>query len=203
MRRISKLLLTVVVMGIVIGTIGASTALAAPPSSGTPTGLSSLGTVVVGAEVVASGSSYYENLFIFSSQGPFYVQKVNVMDAYTKGVPAAVYLDQVFYDNNWVQDPLLSASLCSVVAPASKNSYDDSFGNIISVTPSTMIDPSGALAIPAASEIAFSLQYKSCPNGILFPSGMDLRFEATVLAPTAATVSICASESYLYSCPVT
>jgi hypothetical protein len=192
MRKRSKLLLALAlaVLVIVTGTTGLWKALASAPSSGSPTALSAFGTEVIGTTLgptVVPG--YIVGLFISSTLGPFYVEKVNVEDYYTSP-PASLYLAYIHYDNQLI-DPVLSVS-CSVVAPPGRYTY--SFGDIISVAPYTMIDQTGARAIPAASGVYFDLIYKTCPAATNFPTGMSLSFEATVLAPTTATVSISASE---------
>jgi len=137
-------------------------------------------------------------VYIFSTAGPFYVEKVNV-EAHSPAVTPfqSVGLLAVDYDFSPSPPALGYIAHCGTVTPAAPTGLDQA-GNIISVTPSQMVDPSGAAAVPAASAVVFILEYAGCPPVTLFPNTFGLTFEATVLAPTAptpATVSICASES--------
>jgi hypothetical protein len=193
MRKRTKLLLTVVVLMVATGATGIWKALATlPPSSGTPTPLSSYGTVSVATTFTASGASATVYLYIFSSGGPFYTEKINVED-FSTTLLGPVYLAFISYDSISLTDPVEYS--CSVVLAAARTPFGFSFGDIISVAPYTMTDQTGAHAIPAANVVMFELIYKTCPSPVNFPEGATLTFEATVLAPTTATVSICASES--------
>jgi len=185
MRKKIKLLLTLTVLVIVTGTLGAPAALAGAPSSGTPTPLSDYGTIVLATTFTPSGGQLQVNLYIFSTSGPFYVEKVN-MEALSSSSTKAIELDYVYYD----YQALSFFAHCAVVIPSFNGG--NLAGNIISATPSLMLDPSGALSIPAAGAVQFYLTYSCFANK--FPSTLQLSFEATVLAPTAATVSICAND---------
>jgi hypothetical protein len=186
MRKRTKLPLTLAIMAIVSVGMMASTVVAAPPSSGTPTPISTYyGTIVIGTTFTPSGTQYQTNLYIFSTAGPFYVQKVN-MRVMAHLNYRLIFLDSIIYDGSVLTNPQ-----CSQVT----NPPPYAWGDIIAVTPSTLIDPSGARAIPAAGGVQFVLSYDSkCGSPNIFPSTLTLTFEATVLAPTAATVSICVNE---------
>jgi len=200
MRKIIKLLLTLSVLVIVAGAMGSSTVLALPPSSGTPTPISPYyGTIVLATAFTPSGTAHYVYVYIFSTAGPLYVEKVNV-EAHSPTVTPyqSVSLLAVDYDFSPSPPAFAYAAHCGTVTPAAPTGLDQA-GNIISVTPSLMVDPSGATAVPAASAVVFILEYAGCHAPLsAFPNTFGLTFEATVLAPTAptpATVSICASES--------
>ena len=202
MRKRTKLLLAVAVLLVATGA-GLWKALASAPSSGTPTALSTYGTVVIESAAapgfLSSGTQPTVNVYIFSTSGPFYVEKVNAWDSFSSK-PQYVTLGDVYYDSGPIGNIIYPA--CDVVIPAvppsSLISYVENFGDIISVTPHTMTDPTGARAVSAAGAIEFQLYYNGAPNCSNplgnFPSGFTTVFEATVLAPTAATVSICVNE---------
>jgi len=185
MRKTVKPLLALVVLVVVTGAMGASTVLAAPPTSGSPTLLSTYGTIVLGNYLTLTGKSSYFNVYIFSSAGPFYVEKIN--EIFTFAAPSQpITLAFITYDN------MFSYFSGATVVP--KGAHN---GEIIAVAPSTIHDPSGATAIPAATGVEFVEYY----GGLNFPSSTPY-FEATILAPTAATVSICANQgtTVLTSC---
>jgi len=205
MRKTTKLL-TLTLLVLVAGATATSTALAQPPSSGTPTLISPYyGTVLVATSWPSTGAQLLTNVYIFSTAGPFYVQKVNVVVYFQSSPYKPIYLEWIYYDGAYTAgntQPGLGyyASCAQITSP---RPYFTS-GDIISVAPSTLIDPSGATAIPAAKAVEFTMTYAGCPTGLGadFPSGTVLSFEATVLAPQSATVSICANEgtSPLFSC---
>jgi hypothetical protein len=137
------------------------------------------------------------NVYIFSTAGPFYVEKVNAADSLKGQSPQNVALYDVYYDEQLL-DLIPASHVCAIVIPAPSTGYLLSFGDIIPVVPHTMTDPNNARAVPAANAIEFTLVYvasTNCPAYLNFASGLTLTFEATVLAPTTATVSICANEA--------
>jgi hypothetical protein len=202
MRKRTKLPLTLTVLLIVTGALGASTVLALP-SSGSPT-VTSYGTIVIGTDFTPSGRANYMDLYIFSTSGPFYVQKVYMQVPSLQAGAQAIQLSYIYFDGG-------SSSIvpgagvgfyahCAVIIPSYSPPSTAPAGDIISVAPmmARMIDPNGAVAIPAATQVVFELLY-NCEASI-FPSYLQMAFEAVILAPTTATVSICASEAWLTSC---
>ena len=186
MRKTVKPLLALVVLVVVTGAMGASTVLAAPPTSGSPTLLSTYGTIVLGNYLTLTGKSIYFNVYVFSSAGPFYVEKI--YEDFPFGPSQPITLDFITYDNFFSY----FAGEPTVVPKGAVN------GEIIAVAPSTIHDPSGATAIPAATGVEFVEYY----GGLNFPSSTAF-FEATILAPTAdTTVTICANQgtTVLTSC---
>jgi hypothetical protein len=200
MRKRIRLLLTLAFLLVATGVTGLWKALAAPPcfhcqlpfvpSSGTPTALSLYGTITLSTAFTATGNGAYESLDIFSTSGPFYVEKVYVMVEYAASLQP-INLFAVSYDSRTVWDVLYP---CPVIIPAQAPPVG--FGDITLPVPFTMIDQTGARAIPAAGGLEFTLVYNNncIAHAVYFPSGVVLSYEATILAPTAATVSICASE---------
>jgi hypothetical protein len=183
--------------------MGGSTVLAFPPPSGTPTPISAYyGTVVIATSWDSTGTNVLTNLYIFSTAGPFYIEQVNLA-VYNPVAEKPIDLYFVYYDgafSNGNTEPGLGyyARCTEITSPPYFTS-----GDITSVAPTRLTDPSGTTAVAAATEVEFSMVYVGCPVGQAdFPSGMVLTFEATVLAPTAATVSICANEGItpLFSC---
>ena len=198
MRTMFKLVLAMALIVIMSGVVGSSTVLANPPTSGTPTTLSSLGTIVVGNTFTTTGS--YTFIDIFSTAGPIYVERVLLTLAGVFPLADNINLDWVGYDlvsgnqEGFVGTP----TSCAVVIP-----HTGTTGELISASPNKIVDPAGAEAIPAATSVGFELVYNNnCHTAPTFiPSGTGFDFEATVLAPATATVSICASSSpILTSC---
>lgn len=101
-----------------------------------------------------------------------------------------VDLSSISYDAFMAFNAQCVEIIPSVTAPSSLA------GDIISVAPSTLTDPSGARAIPAANGVEFTLSY-DCASAS-FPSGLTLYFEATILAPTSATVNLCTKPRFHY-----
>jgi len=196
-RKGTKLLWALAAMVIVAGAMGGSAVLAFPPPSGTPTPISAYyGTVVVGTRWDSTGTNVLTNVYIFSTAGPFYIEQVNL--AVLNPVAERpillyfVYYDGAFSNSNSVPGMGLYGRCASVTAPSSP--YFTS-GDIISVAPSTLTDQTGARAVSAESEVEFTMAYAGCPLGQEdFPRGMVLTFEAIVLAPSSAAVSICVNE---------
>lgn len=178
---------------IVIGATGLPEALATlPPSSGTPTGLSAYGTIVVATTLTLSGSPTILSTTILSTVGPFYVEKLNVGSG---PYAFAMNLAVVVYDG----------ALYGALFPACPTviGLRSLYGDVMSVVPFRMIDQTGAAAVPAASGVTFLLESPGCTEAAFtYGTGEALSFEATVLAPTSATVSICASETPSYTCSV-
>jgi len=186
MRKRVNLLLALAVVVIVTGAMGSSTVLGLPPSSGTPTPISPYyGTIVLATTYTPSGTSGDAYLYIFSSSGPFYVEKANVVVTKYGTLYKSVDLNYIFYDNG----PGWYAHCAELIA----SSVFVNAGNIIPLVPSAMIDQTGATAIPAARSVIFDLEYNACVS--TFPISLQLIFEVTIFAPISATVSICASES--------
>jgi hypothetical protein len=202
MRKRTALLL-MSLLPLVTGAIGVPAFATAPPSNGTPTGLSAYGSVVIGTSFVIGETppigGYHVFLGVFSSQGPFYVEKVQVGEEVSTGSIAPLLLGGVSYDGLVLAftRPNTGTNCPTIIPTSSLPMFSGiyGYGEIISVTPfgNTMRDPSGATAISGAQAVIFDLIYSSCLASHLlqFPTGLTLSFEATVLAPTAATVSIC------------
>ena len=211
MRKRTALLL-MFLLPLVTGAMWVPAFATGPPSNGTPTGLSTYGSVVIGTSF-ATGENiggYHIYLGIFSSQGPFYVEKVQVGEEVSTGSIAPLLLGGVSYDGLvFAFTQPNTGTNCPTIVPTSSLPMFSGiygYGEIISVTPfgNTMRDPSGATAISGAQGVEFDLRYSSCLTGHLlqFPTALMLSFEATVLAPTTATVSICDLNSfYATACP--
>ena len=172
----------------VAGAVGASAVLASAPSMGSPTALSSYGTIVLATTFSPAGYQF-TNLYIFSTVGPFYVQMINLEVASaaspTPTTINSIDLAYIYYDAG----SLTFNGHCTIITPAFEGPGNTA-GDIVPASNSTLIDPSGSHAIPAANQVEFQLSY-GC--GSTYPTGMSLYFEATILAPTSATVSMCAS----------
>lgn len=179
------------------GAVGVSTVLAPAPSTGSPSSLSAYGTIVLGTTITPNGSPS-ANVYIFSTVGPFYVQKLN-LQALNNGTTATspIDLSAISYDTFMTFNAQCAVIIPSISPPGSQAA------DIISVAPSTLTDPTGARAIPAANGVQFTLSY-DCGSAV-FPESLTLYFEATILAPTSATVSMCANPGSvpLSSCPIT
>ena len=189
MRKSIKLLLALVVVLVATGATGIGKVLAG--SSGTPVQLSSYGTVTVDTTYTATGNSAKVNVAIFSSQGPFYTEKVNVYAYYSPTLPT-ITLGEIVYDST-VDDIVVG---CPTVMSHNPAPYQASaFGDIMSVVPSQMVDQTGAHAVPAQGELLLELSGQPCYTAT-YPSGLHMFIEATVLAPTTATVCVVASETY-------
>jgi len=192
MRKRINLLLALTVL-VVVAEAMVAPVLSLPPSSGGPTPISSLGTIVIANSFRPSGTEYTLYVYIFSTSGPFYVQKVN-MGVFSESLIQPIYLAAVYSDTlpSTTSGGIIYHGSCLVpIIPSFQGFWA---GNIITLTPSLMTDPSGANAVPAASDVVFQLSY-NCGKSGNFPSAMSFSFEATILAPTTATVSICASEN--------
>jgi len=189
MRKRSQLVLAIAVVLVAIGATGIGKVLA---GSGTPIQLSSYGTVTVDTTYTATGTAHAGvNVAIFSSSGPFYTEKVNVGAYYGPTLPT-VTLGEIIYDGLL---PPETFAACPTVLSHDPVPYQDvGFGDVMSVVPSQMIDQTGAHAVPAQGELLFEL-VDQCLTAT-FPSGLAMYIEATVLAPTSATVCIVASETY-------
>ena len=112
---------------------------------------------------------------------------------------APIFLSMIKYEGTIID--VWDCCPYKVIQPAGPPCAGNGFGDIISVAPYTITDQTGAQAIPAATEVMFGLQYNCGGSPSTFPIGLELALEATVLAPTAATVRICASQSVsLFSC---
>jgi len=198
MRNRIQLVLALAVVVIVTGAMGSSTVLGLPPSSGTPTQVvGSFGTIVLATTFTTDGSSGYVYLYVFSTAGPLYVERAIVgAEPFPPSLFARIALSAVWYDESIsIDDNLFD---CPTVVPASPTGQP-SFGDIMFSVPYVMVDPSGAThAVSAAHEMIFGLAYSGCTltTNKNYPSGFPLEFEVTVLAPTASTVSICASETF-------
>jgi len=189
MRKRTRLLLALAVVLVATGVTGVWKALATVPNPGTPVQLSTYGTVTVGTTFTLSITTTSFSVAIFSSQGPFYTEKVNVQGVYSPTFPT-ITLRFINYD-----DALSDFISCPTVMAHAPSPYVDyGFGDIMSVVPFPMIDQTGAAAVPASNVVTFGLTGSSCTALIL--GGLTLNIEATVLAPTSATVCITASESY-------
>ncbi len=191
MRKRLKLMLSLAVVVMAIGATGLSRVLAgAPPSSGTPTALSTYGTIVISTTVTTSGSADAVSVDIVSSAGPFYVEKLNVVSLWFLLI-GNLYLYQVVYDSSLLTgfDQTGSGSVVNCPGVVTKG---NSFGDAIHQVPFFITDPTGTKAVPAANEVTFVFGYNGCSRSA-FPNGIVLGFETTVLAPTSATVSICAA----------
>jgi len=192
MRKRSKLLLALAVVLVATGATGIGKVLAT--GSPTPTPLSSYGTVIVEAAYTATGTTDFVFVTIFSSQGPFYTEKVNVNGLYSATLPT-ITLYAIFYEispplEDYVAGCPTVISHNSLPAPVTAG-----FGDIMSVVPNQMIDQTGAHAVPAQNGLTFQLSDHPCLSGT-YPSGLTMVFEATVLAPTSAAVCVATSETY-------
>jgi len=190
MRKSIKLLLALAIVLMATGATGVWKALAnVAPQTGTPVQLSTYGTVIVGYSFTVSIASYFQYVAIFSSQGPFYTEKVNVGETHSPSAPT-ITLGAINYDN-----ALFDITSCPTVMAAAFTGSTSAFGDIMSVVHFRMIDQTGAEAIPASYVVTFELAGSTC-GVTLIPSGLTLNIEATVLAPTAASVCVTASETY-------
>jgi hypothetical protein len=122
------------------------------------------------------------------------VQKVQVEASDPSGAEH-VNLGFIAFDSG---SPLTRDTHCVSIT----NGGIDASGELINAVPdtSTMVDPSGASAIPAAKNVQFALAYNNCHISD-FPSSLSLLFEATILAPMGSTVSMCVYEAEYSSSP--